>query len=264
MKLTKFLSLLSIFILSFASAQMDDKFYQPSKEMKLFEFTTLENIVFPVEKDTITAYFATPKTGNSKKTVLFFHGAAGNVTTYQYITKPLVESGFQVVMVDLRGYGKSTGKPTHTNVAEDGQKLFDFLVNKPEIKNTKIYIYGASLGSQIATHLARANKEKISGLIIDGGMSSFADIAAVFAPQYKDVIAQMLQNVYSAKEDIKFTEGLPKLFIYSKNDKTVPYSQGEEIFKNASEPKQFLENSADHLQGLKDEPLEILKAINNL
>ena len=95
-------------------------------------------------------------------------------------------------------------------------------------------------------------------------MSSFADIAAVHAPQYKDFINQMLQNVYAAKEDVKFTQGLPKLFIYSKNDTTIPFSQGQEFFKNASEPKLFLENKAEHIQGLKDEPKEILKAIDNL
>ena len=243
---------------------MDDKFYQPSKEMKSLEFSNVEEISFPVDKETITAVFLKPKTKNPKKTILFFHGANGNVSTYQYITKPLVESGFQVVMVDFRGYGKSSGTPTHQNVASDGQKIFDFLLNKPEIKNTKVYIYGASLGSQISAHLARNNKDKISGLIIDGGMSSFADVAAVFAPQFKDFINQMLKDVYSAKEDIKFTEGLPKLFIYSKNDSTIPFSHGEEVYKNASEPKIFLENTAEHIQGLKDEPTEILKAIKNL
>lgn len=248
----------------FSKAQMDDKFYQPSKEMKPLEFSNVEEIAFPVDSETITALFLKPKIKNPKKTILFFHGANGNVSTYQYITKPLVESGFQVVMIDFRGYGKSTGTPTHQNVASDGQKIFDFLLSKPEIKNTKIYIYGASLGSQISTHLARNNKDKISGLIIDGGMSSFADVAAVYAPQYKDFINQMLKDVYSAKEDIKFTEGLPKLFIYSKNDSTIPFSQGEEVYKNASEPKIFLENTAEHIQGLKDEPTEILKAINNL
>ena len=243
---------------------MDDKFYQPSKEMKPLEFSNVEEISFPVDKETITAVFLKPKTKNPKKTILFFHGANGNISTYQYITKPLVESGFQVVMVDFRGYGKSSGTPTHQNVASDGQKIFDFLLNKPEIKNTKVYIYGASLGSQISAHLARNNKDKISGLIIDGGMSSFADVAAVFAPQFKDFINQMLKDVYSAKEDIKFTEGLPKLFIYSKNDSTIPFSHGEEVYKNASEPKIFLENTAEHIQGLKDEPTEILKAIKNL
>ena len=256
----------AIFIFStfFCNAQMDDKFYQPSKEMKPLEFSNPEFISLPVENDTITAVFLKPKMKNPKKTIFFFHGANGNVSTYQYITKPLVEDGFQVVMVDFRGYGKSTGKPTHLNVASDGQQFFDFLMNKSEIKNTKVYIYGASLGSQVATHLARTNKDKISGLIIDGGMSSFADVAAVYAPQYKDFINQMLKDVYSAKEDVKFTEGLPKLFIYSKNDSTIPFSHGDEVYKNASEPKIFLENTAEHIQGLKDEPTEILKAFSNL
>ncbi|PQA98192.1 hypothetical protein SAMN05421796_10468 [Chryseobacterium piscicola] len=256
----------AIFIFStfFCNAQMDDKFYQPSKQMKPLEFTNSESISFPVETDTITAVFLKPETKTPKKTIFFFHGANGNVTTYQYITKPLVQNGFQVVMIDFRDYGKSTGKPTHLNIASDGQKIFDFLVSKPEIKNTKIYIYGASLGSQIATHLARNNKDKISGLIIDSGVSSLIDVAALFAPQYKDFIAQMLKDVYAAKEDIKFTEGVPKLFIYSKKDSTIPFSQGEEIFKNAAEPKIFLENSAEHIQSLKDEPREILKAINSL
>lgn len=264
MKLTNLFAVLFLFILTFASAQMDDKFYQPSKVMKPMEFSNQEFISFPVENDTITAYFLKTNLKKPKATILFFHGAGGNVSTYQYITKPLVEDGYQVVMVDFRGYGKSTGTPTHLNVAADGQKIFDFLLNKPEIKNTKIFIFGSSLGSQVATHLARINKDKISALIIDGGMSSFADIAAVYAPQFKDFISQVLYNVYSAKEDIKFTAGLPKLFIYSKNDQTIPFSQGEEVFKNASEPKKFLENTADHIQGLKDQPTEILKAINSL
>ena len=76
-----------------------------------------------------------------------------------------MDAGFQVVMIDFRGYGKSTGKPTHLNVAADGQMLFDQFINRPDIKNTKVYIYGASLGSQIATHLAKDNVDKISGLI---------------------------------------------------------------------------------------------------
>ena len=121
----------AIFIFStfFCNAQMDDKFYQPSKEMKPLEFSNPEFISLPVENDTITAVFLKPKMKNPKKTIFFFHGANGNVSTYQYITKPLVENGFQVVMVDFRGYGKSTGIPTHQNVASDGQKIFDFLMH---------------------------------------------------------------------------------------------------------------------------------------
>ena len=264
MKTSVFFSLFLILFSIFSKAQMDDKFYQPSKEMKTLEFKNIEKLSLPVENDTITAVILKPESKSIKKTIIFFHGAAGNISTYQYITKPLVENGFQVVMVDMRGYGKSTGKPTHLNVASDGQKIFDYLMARQDVKNTKIYLYGASLGSQIATHLAKENQTKISGLIIDGGMSSFTDIAIHFSPQYKEVIEKFLVSPYSAKEDVKALSNVPKLFIYSKGDSTVPFSQGELIYANAPEPKQFLEFSGEHIQAMVVDKSRILTAIEKL
>ena len=243
---------------------MDDKFYQPKKEMKTLAFKNIENISLPVESDTITAVVLKPESKSIKKTIIFFHGAGGNISTYQYITKPLVENGFQVVMVDVRGYGKSTGKPTHLNVAEDGQKMFDYLLTRKDIQNTKIYLYGASLGSQVSTHLAKDNQAKISGLILDGGMSSFTDIAIRFKPEMKDIIEKYVTSPYSAKEDVKSLNGLPKLFIYSKGDSTVPFVHGQVIYNNAPEPKQFLEFSGEHIQAMVVDKDRILKAINSL
>lgn len=264
MKPISIFSLLFLFIAIFSKAQMDDKFYQPSKTMKPFEFENPEQVNFPVEKDTVTAFIAKPDKKNIKKTIFYFHGAAGNVTTYQFMTKPLVEAGYQVVMIDFRGYGLSTGKPNHKNVAEDGQKLFDELMKRPDIKNTKVYIYGASLGTQIATHLAKDNVSKISGLILDCPMASFTDIAAHFTPQYKDFILQSMISPYAAKEDVKALGKLPVLVIHGREDKTIPYEHGKLVFDNTSGTKAFLESKGDHLQGLVNNKEEILKAIDKL
>ena len=258
-----FTVLLSIFLTSIAKAQLDDRFYQPSKEMKPM-ISNYQEISIPVDEDVITAYHFKSKLKNPKANILFFHGAAGNVSTYTFMTDPLVENGFDVVAVDFRGYGKSTGKPTHTNVEQDAQLFFDYLLKNDSFKNTKWIIYGASLGSQVAARIAKDNMSKISGLVIDGGMSSFIDIASLFAPQYKDMISLMLANVYQAKEDVKSLKGLPKLFIYSKNDKTIPFEQGEEVFKNAAEPKQLLEYTKDHLEAMKEKPNEIFQAIDKM
>ncbi len=264
MKTSVFFSLFLVLISFFSKAQMDHMFYQPKKEMKPLEYKNIENVSLPVENDTITAVVLKPESKSIKKTILFFHGTSGNISTYQYITKPLVEDGFQVIMVDVRGYGKSTGKPTHLNVAEDGQKMFNYLLTRQDIKNTKIYIYGASLGSQISTHLAKDNQSKISGLIVDGGMSSFTDIAVHFKPEYKEFIEKSIVSPYSAKEDVKSLAGLPKLFIYSKGDTTVPFEQGQLIYNNAPEPKQFLEFSGEHIQGMVVEKDKLVKAIEKL
>jgi len=264
MKTSVFFSLFLILFSVFSKAQMDDKFYQPKKEMKPLEFKNIENVNLPVESDTITAVVLKPESRSIKKTIVFFHGAGGNISTYQYITKPLVEDGFQVVMVDVRGYGKSTGKPTHLNVAEDGQKMLNYLLARKDIQNTKVYLYGASLGSQIATHLAKDNQAKLLGLILDGGMSSFTDIAIHFKPEMKGIIEKYVTSPYSAKEDVKALKGLPKLFIYSKGDSTVPFEHGQAIYNNAPEPKEFLEFSGEHIQAMVVDKDRVVKAIGQL
>lgn len=265
MKPITLFSLLFLFLTVSTKAQWDDKFYKPQKTMKPFEFGNPEQVNFPVDNDTITAFIARPKVKTIKKTIFYFHGASGNVTTYQAMTKPLAEAGYQLVMIDFRGYGLSTGKTTHENVAEDGQKFFDALMKRPDIKNTKVYIYGASLGTQIAAHLAKDNVSRISGLILDCPMSSFTDIAAHVTPQYREFILNSMVSPYSAKEDVKGLGQLPVLIIYAKDNKIIPYEQVKLVFGNVpGDHKIFIESKGDCLEGLIHNKEEILKAIDQL
>lgn len=240
---------------------MDDKFYQPIKEMKAIEGLNYTEFKIPVDKETITGIFIKPKT-TAKASILFFHGTGGNVTTYTFMTKPLVEAGYQVLMVDFQGYGNSTGKPTHQNIAADGQKFLDYSLTLDDVKNKPVIIYGASMGSQIATHLAKNNSMKISGLILDGPISSFNDVAILFAPQYEFFINSMAFP-YAAKEDIK-SVSIPKLIIHSEGDKTIPISQGQMVFENAQNPKTFLKYEGDHLEAIVKDKDVVLKAIADL
>ncbi len=57
------------------------------------------------------------------------------------MVRPLVTNGYQVFMVDFRGYGKSTGTPTHLNIASDGQFVFDYLLQRHDVRSTKVIIY---------------------------------------------------------------------------------------------------------------------------
>lgn len=264
MKTKLLFSVLFLLTICFFKAQMDDNFYKPNKVFRPIENVTYEDFSIPVENDTITGIILKPNSQKIKATVLFFHGAGGNVSSYVFTTKPLVDKGFRVVMVDFRGYGKSTGKPTHLNVAADGQIFLDTMIKKPGIVGTKIILYGASLGSQVAARLARTNKDKINGLVMDGSLSSFTDIAMYYKPEYKEVISKYVISPYAAKEDLQDTEGLPKLFIHSKEDKDVPYEEGFENYSKASLPKELFEYSGKHLEAMKDHSGKIILSIENM
>lgn len=257
-----FLILLTVKII-IVNAQMDDKFYYPKKDLRPIEWKNYEELKFSVETDTITALILKPL-AKSKATIFYFHGAGGNITHYLPLTLILVKNDFQVVMVDFRGYGKSTGTPTHNNISSDGQKIFEMLLERHGIKKTAKIIYGVSIGTQIATRLAKNNQEKINGLVLEGTISSFTDIAMFYTPQYKEYLEKNYISPYSAKEDIKSIDKIPKIFIHSKEDKQVPYLQSEIVFNNAPEPKEFLEFTGEHLQALKYEQKEIIRKINKM
>lgn len=247
-----------------AQAQMDNMFYYPSKEWVPIENLKYEEVTLKTDTVQLSGIFLKPAK-KPKATILFFHGSGGNVSKYIFMTKPLVENGYQVFMIDFRGYGKSTGTPTHLNIAQDGQVVLDYLLARPETKGTKVILYGASMGTQIAAKLARENQAKVNALVLDGALSSFTDIAADRSPEnQRAMIRQFLTSPYSAKEDVKHIEKLPKLFIHSKDDQDVPYQEAQEVYANAKEPKQFLEYQGKHLEALKTNPQQVLEAIEKL
>lgn len=248
MKKSLIVIILSLTTICSCFAQSDDRFYFPSQEWHTIENSNYTERYFNIDKDTLhTVCFKT--TTAPKATILFYHGNSGNISYNASFAKLLTEQGYQVFMTDFRGYGKSTGYPTHLNIAHDAQIIFDQIVDSHEFKNVPIIVYGASIGSQIATKITRDNKEKISALVIDGGMSSFTDMAIKSVPEaQKEMVAQYVTSPYSAKEDIKHVGSMPQLFIYGTSDTTVPLSQGEVVYNNAQGVKTLWTFDGGHLE----------------
>jgi len=82
--------------------------------------------------------------------------------------------------------------------------------------------------------------------------------------EQKVVIAQYVTSPYSAKEDVKEIKNLPKLFIHSKEDAEVPFNQGETVYNNACEPKQFWIYEGKHLQSASKYTQEFIQKISIL
>ncbi len=244
-------------------AQMDDKFYHPDKEWIGIESLKYKEIVLYVDNDSVHSVMLYPQ-DIPKATILYFHGNGGNISKWIDYIQPLINDGFQVCMLDYRGYGKSSGKPTHLNISHDAQILLDTLLKLEEVKNTKLIIYGASIGSQVATHLTRNNNEKISALILDGMITSFTDIALLTTPiEYHEQVKQFVVSPYSAKEDIKYIENVKFLFIHS-NEDTIPIEGTRKIYNNLSYPKMFWIYEGEHIKAPIKYPETFVEYVNKL
>lgn len=237
--------LMSLFIP--AHAQMDDKFYFPDKQWVNIDSLNCEPVILhTIDGDTLYSVFIKPEVP-VKATILFFHGNGGNASKWVGHFRSLVKEGFQVCLFDYRGYGKSTGTPTHLNIASDARLFMDSMFRREDVKHTKIIIYGASIGTQVATLMAREYNVEIVALAVDGMPASFTDVALATSPvEYHEQIKLYVISPYSARENFKHIAGIKVLFVHSPED-FVPITQAEEIYNSITCDKRFWKYSGDHV-----------------
>ena len=169
------------------------------------------------------------------------------------------------MMIDVRGYGKSSGTPTHVGIAEDAPEILDWLLAQENYKSNKLIVYGVSMGTQIATHITAEFSDKIDGLILDGAMTSFTDIALFSAPEeQKAVIQQFVTSPYSAIQDIKNIGNTPVLIVHSEGDSAVPLKMGKDLYNSANDPKLLFEYEGEHLEAPQKHITELVLKIEQL
>ncbi|MEQ8705382.1 MAG: alpha/beta hydrolase [Phaeodactylibacter sp.] len=96
---------------------------------------------------------------SSRGVVLYLHGNRGNLSRWGHMHRPFTQRGYDVLLIDYRGYGKSTGKPTESGLYQDGEAALQWLLQYYEAR--KIIIYGRSLGSGVAAYLAARNPHQL-------------------------------------------------------------------------------------------------------
>ena len=110
--------------------------------------------------------------------ILYFHGNSRSIKGWAKYARDFYRYGYDVVLVDYRGFGKSTGKRNESDMLDDMQFVYDSL--KKEVSETHIIVYGRSLGSGFATKIASDNKPQY--LILDAPFYNFSRAVQRFFP----------------------------------------------------------------------------------
>lgn len=143
--------------------------------------------------------------------------------------QPLVKLGYSVLVMDYRGYGKSTGKRTKQSLFDDAQLWYDWL--KKEYEEEEIVIYGRSIGTGIASWLASQNNP--SQLLLETPYYSLAEMAKRYYPMYPAKYA--LRFNFQSFKYLELVE-CPLVIFHGTEDFVVPYHQGKRLFEEASIP----------------------------
>ncbi|MEG3898222.1 MULTISPECIES: alpha/beta fold hydrolase [unclassified Microcoleus] len=171
--------------------------------------------------------------------VLYLHGNASNVGANVEHANRFHRLGLSVFTIDYRGYGKSQGDfPSESQVYEDAQLAWDYLVKQRGINPNQIYIYGHSLGGAIGIDLAVRHPEA-AGLIVEGSFTSVRAMVDFQKPLFwMFPIDFLLTQRFDSLSKVDRLQ-MPVLFIHGTADSVVPVSMSKKLFDAAPEPKQL-------------------------
>ncbi len=176
--------------------------------------------------------------------VLFFHGNAGNISHRLESIEIFNELDLDVLIIDYRGYGQSTGKASEQGTYLDAQAAWDYLVDKRGVAPGDMVIFGRSLGGAVASWLAARSTP--GAVILESCFTSGVDMAARLYPFLPARLITRLK--YPVKDYVKQLSS-PLLVVHSQQDEIIPFDMGQSIFTAAPEPKEMMELSGDHNGG---------------
>ena len=182
--------------------------------------------------------------GQSRGTVLFLHGNAGNISHRLDSIEMFHRLGYSTLIFDYRGYGNSGGTPTEQGTYRDAEAAWRYLTEQRRIPSCRVVLFGESLGGAVAAWLAA--REKPATLVIASGFTSVPDLGQKLYPYLP--VRWLARIRYDTRESLRAVTA-PVLIAHSPEDDIVPFEHGQALFAAANPPKQFLELAGGHNDG---------------
>lgn len=169
----------------------------------------------------------------SRGLIFYLHGNADDLQRWGKYAADFTNLGFDVFMIDYRGYGKSTGTPSESKLYLDATFALNWVSTHLPYK--QLIIYGRSLGSAIASQLSIKAQPDL--LILETPFASFKDV--IYWPLKPALFLFPFDATFSNQEFLpKVT--CRKVIFHGTSDWVVPLSSAEKL-------KPFLESSDDFI-----------------
>lgn len=203
-----------------------------------------------------------PAQGDAAGTIVFLHGNAENISTHVSAIAWLPARGFNVFLIDYRGYGASAGSPSLAGAERDIDAAMQTLLARTDIDTKHIVIYGQSLGGALAAYNVAYSpyRDHIRALVVESAFSSYTGItreklAATWLTWPFQWLAPLcVDDRFSPLPAMKLISPIPLLVIHGDQDAIVPDHHGQRLYDAALEPKElWIIPGAGHIQGMRQE-----------
>ena len=192
------------------------------------------------------------------KTLVYFHGNAGSLENRIHKLNHFQDMNINFLIIAWRGFNGNKGKPSERGLYVDGKSAIDWLIKKG-VDEKNLILYGESLGTGVATHLAQ--NKNYAGVILETPFTSMVDAAKNFYPYVP--INLLLKDKFENFKKVKNINA-PILVMHGEVDQIVPFSMGKKIYEIANNPKySYFTKYDDHMMEYDENLVLALKSFFN-
>lgn len=173
------------------------------------------------------------KCENPKGVILYFHGNAGDLSRWGEIAIFFAQKKYDVIVMDYRTYGKSTGKLSEAALFKDAQLFYDYALEN--YNEDELIVYGRSLGCSIATYTASKNEP--TKLVLEAPFYNLLQVAQKRFPVLP--VKWLLKYKFESNKYITAVT-CPTTIFHGTEDAVVPYESGKRLFRLATGKKEFI------------------------
>ncbi|MDC0903613.1 alpha/beta hydrolase [Pelagibacteraceae bacterium] len=256
------LSLLAgyILVLIFIYLNQRNLLYHPNENNYLEDKIEFNHEVFWIEteKDIKLKSWLIKKDLKKYKTLVFFHGNAGNLFNRVHKLNELSKMDINILIISWRGFSGNTGIPTEKNLYTDAKLSIKWL-NNLGVSDDKIILYGESLGTGVAVELAQKNT--FNSVILESPFTSIAKAAKIYYPYLP--INLLLKDRYDSIDKIDKIRK-PVLIMHGMKDNIVPHGMGVMLFQKANHPKHsYFPKNDGHMMDFNEKLLNTIRFFIN-
>ena len=168
------------------------------------------------------------------RTVVYCHGVGDNIDDVWRRVAALHELGFDVLVFDYRGFGKSEGEADEAGMYLDGEAAWAFVTEARGVPPDQIVAYGHSLGGGVATEVAA--RHRLGGLVLESSFASFDD--QVDWSTHLDLPRTFLsQAAFDNVGKLAQMPAFPKAILHGTEDRTWPVANAHALYDAATAPR---------------------------
>uniref|UniRef100_A0A8C4Q6T0 Serine aminopeptidase S33 domain-containing protein n=1 Tax=Eptatretus burgeri TaxID=7764 RepID=A0A8C4Q6T0_EPTBU len=182
---------------------------------------------------------------NGNSVILYLHGNAGTRASKHRVDlyKRLSSFDYHVISLDYRGWGDSLGSPTEEGITMDALYTYHWV---KERSRGPVYIWGHSLGTGVATNVARKLCEQgkpPDAVVLESPFTNIREeavshpLAMIYKvyPAFDWFFLDPLTEsgvVFASDENMKHIE-CPLLILHAEDDHIVPFRLGRKLYDAA-------------------------------